>query len=509
MTALADFVPRALTTTAFRLAATSVAAFVIATAAIVFTLFWQTNALLTEHVVSGLRDETAELVAESRSGDLAALAAKVQAKSRPDGRALYILLGPAGEKLAGNLNRVPPELLDSPQGGVFRYDAGSDAQGRSERLAVAIQVDLEGGAKLVVGRDIEDQRGYAARVKTIFFAGFGLLALTGLLAGLGVSRSVLKRIEDITQTSRSIMAGDLARRVPVRDTGGGELDDLAASLNAMLERIEQLMNGLREVSDNIAHDLKTPLNRLRNRAEAALRDARGAEAYKEGLEQTIEEADELIKTFNALLLIARLEAGAIEESAERFDIGALVADVAELYQPVAEEEGLEIDIDAESGLIIEANRQLVSPGRRQPGRQRDQVRDARQGRWNARDQRAGRQARRFCRAFGGRSRARNSGLRPRACAQALREARGEPNEARHWAGLEPRCGGCAPPSRYGTARGQRTGALRHRRSAARLSGSERGGGASGMKDARSCRPGRGQASRSLRVSTMRRVSRRA
>jgi signal transduction histidine kinase len=360
VTALADFVPRALTTTAFRLAATSVAAFVIATAAIVFTLFWQTNALLTEHVVSGLRDETAELVAESRSGDLAALAAKVQAKSRPDGRALYILLGPAGEKLAGNLNRVPPELLDSPQGGVFRYDAGSDPQGRSERLAVAIQADLEGGAKLVVGRDIEDQRGYAARVKTIFFAGFGLLALTGLLAGLGVSRSVLKRIEDITQTSRSIMAGDLARRVPVRGTGGGELDDLAASLNAMLERIEQLMNGLREVSDNIAHDLKTPLNRLRNRAEAALRDARGAQAYKEGLEQTIEEADELIKTFNALLLIARLEAGAIEESAERFDIGALVADVAELYQPVAEEEGLEIDIDAESGLIIEANRQLVS-----------------------------------------------------------------------------------------------------------------------------------------------------
>ncbi len=359
MTALADLVPRALTTTAFRLAATSVAAFLIAAAIIVFTLFWQTNALLTEHVVSGLRDETAELVAESRSGDLAALAAKVQAKSRPDGRGLYILLGPAGEKLAGNLNRLPPELLDSPQGGVFRYDPGLDAQGRSDRLAVAIQADLEGGAKLVVGRDIEDQRGYAARVKTIFLAGFGLLALTGLLAGLGVSRSVLKRIEDITQTSRSIMAGDLARRVPVRDTGG-ELDDLAASLNAMLERIEQLMNGLREVSDNIAHDLKTPLNRLRNRAEAALRDARGAQAYKEGLEQTIEEADELIKTFNALLLIARLEAGAIEESAERFDVGALVADVAELYQPVAEEEGLEIDIDAESGLVIEANRQLVS-----------------------------------------------------------------------------------------------------------------------------------------------------
>ncbi len=446
MTALADLVPRALTTTAFRLAATSVAAFLIAAAIIVFTLFWQTNALLTEHVVSGLREETAELVAQSRSGDLAALGAKVQAKSRPDGRALYILLGPAGEKLAGNLNRLPPELLQSPQGGVFRYDAGADSQGDSERLAVAIQADLEGGAKLVVGRDIEDQRGYAARVKTIFLAGFGLLALTGLLAGLGVSRSVLKRIEDITATSRSIMAGDLGRRVPVRGTGG-ELDDLAGSLNAMLERIEQLMNGLREVSDNIAHDLKTPLNRLRNRAEAALRDGRGVDAYKEGLEQTIEEADELIKTFNALLLIARLEAGAIEESAERFDVGELVADVAELYQPVAEEAGLEIDIVADSGLFIEANRQLVSQavanlvdnaikyGARATGDglRTINVRVARQGDFaelSVADQGSGIPA---C-------------DRERALKRFVR-TRGEPNETRDGARLEPRRGGCASAPR--------------------------------------------------------------
>ena len=94
----------------------------------------------------------------------------------------------------------------------------------------------------------------------------------------------------------------------------------------MLERIEQLMAGLREVSDNIAHDLKTPLNRLRNRAEAALRDSsRASRAYREGLERTIEEADELIKTFNALLLIARLEAGAVEASGETFDLAVAVA----------------------------------------------------------------------------------------------------------------------------------------------------------------------------------------
>ena len=104
------------------------------------------------------------------------------------------------------------------------------------------------------------------------------------------------------------MAGDMSRRIPV-DGSGGELDALAQNLNEMLDRIEGLMSGLREVSDNIAHDLKTPLNRLRNSAEAALRDPRGGDAYREGLERTIEKSDELIKTFNALLLIARLEAG--------------------------------------------------------------------------------------------------------------------------------------------------------------------------------------------------------
>ena len=191
-----------------------------------------------------------------------------------------------------------------------------------------------------------------------FLVGFGLMALVGLAGGVLISRRVLARIGAITDTSRSIMAGDLSRRVPLSGAGD-ELDDLAGNLNDMLGRIELLMASMREVSDNIAHDLKTPLTRLRTRAEAALRDGREAGQYREALERTIEEADDLIKTFNALLLIARLEAGALEQSMGPVDLGAVVYDAAELYEPLAEERGLSLTVEAAEGVQVRGNRQLI------------------------------------------------------------------------------------------------------------------------------------------------------
>jgi signal transduction histidine kinase len=240
---------------------------------------------------------------------------------------------------------------------VFRYARDGDAPG-AKRLAVGIPVPVGPDQRLFIGRDVEAQSELAERIKRTFLWGFGALAVAALIAGLAIGRSVLRRVETINATTRSIMAGDLSRRVPV--TGSeDELDELSRNLNGMLDRIEQLMSGLREVSDNIAHDLKTPLNRLRNSAEAALRDPRGGDAYREGLEGAIEKADDLIKTFNALLLIARLEAGVVEESAETFDLGHLVHDVAELYEPVADEAGLALAIETRDGIAIRANRQLI------------------------------------------------------------------------------------------------------------------------------------------------------
>jgi signal transduction histidine kinase len=184
------------------------------------------------------------------------------------------------------------------------------------------------------------------------------MALFGIGGGYWVSRKLLARIDALAETTRTIMDGDLTGRLPVTGSGD-EIDRLSESLNLMLARLEQLMAGLREVSDNIAHDLKTPLNRLRNRVEQALREPYGEAAYREALERTIEEADGLIKTFNALLSIARIEAGAGGENREKLDVSALLRDVAELYEPVAEERGIELRAETDAPIFVRADRQLL------------------------------------------------------------------------------------------------------------------------------------------------------
>ena len=154
------------------------------------------------------------------------------------------------------------------------------------------------------------------------------------------------------------MRGDLSERLPIAGSDD-ELDRLSESLNAMLARIEHLLAGMQEVSHNIAHDLRTPLNRLRNRVEAALHARGGEEAARDALEKTIEEADGLIKTFNALLSIARLESGSAENEMRAVDLHEIVRDVAELYEPAAEQQGARIVIRGAQRCIVQGNRQLL------------------------------------------------------------------------------------------------------------------------------------------------------
>ncbi len=185
------------------------------------------------------------------------------------------------------------------------------------------------------------------------------MVVLGLAGGFFVTRRVLKRIDAMTQTARTIMQGDLHERLPIAGTGD-ELDRLAVNLNAMLERIEALMHGLKEVSDNIAHDLKTPLTRLRNRSEEALRASESLPQYRAALESTIEESDALIRTFNALLLIARAESGQARGDMIALDAAEIARGVGELYEPLADHKGLTLRVEASAAAPVRGNRELIS-----------------------------------------------------------------------------------------------------------------------------------------------------
>ena len=352
MTALS----RLVASTPFRLALVYMGAFILAAVLIVGFVAWRANDLLTSRTVEALASEVASLREHLQTGGPAGLVIAINERVAEPGANLYLLLDANGRKVAGNLSAMPTALGKGLGSEVFTYTRGSD---RANRLAVAVARSVPGNSTLIVGRDVEDQRQFAATIGRVALWSVGLLAALGVGAGLLASRGVLRRIDAVTVASHQIMSGDLSRRIPL-DGSGDEIDRLSAGLNAMLARIEDLMTALREVSDNIAHDLKTPLTRLRNRAEAALREPGADGSHRDALAKTMEEADELIKTFNALLLIARLEGGAVAESMAPADLAAIVGDVADLYEPVAEDAGLTLKLSAPATLTATINRELVS-----------------------------------------------------------------------------------------------------------------------------------------------------
>ena len=352
----------------------------------------------------------------------------IDARATRPGSNLYLVTTAAGEGLAGNVGSLATGILEQAGLDARRSIAGSRMPTRSEHYALVRVIQLPGGFRLLVGRDLEERE----RLRDIVFAAgrwsIAIVVVLGLAGGFFVTRRVLKRVDAMTETTQTIMQGDLSGRLPIAGTGD-ELDRLAGNLNAMLERIEALMHGLKEVSDNIAHDLKTPLTRLRNRCEEALRMSEDESQYRAALENTIEESDGLIRTFNALLMIARAESGQARDGMTEFDAAEIARDVGELYEPLADEKGLALKVEALGGGAGARQSRAGQPGARQSGRQRHQIRGA--------QRRAGRTAPsprswygRPARATASCSRLRipagHSGGRPRPRGRALRAARAEP-----------------------------------------------------------------------------------
>jgi signal transduction histidine kinase len=347
-----------LRTTAFKLTLVYLGIFVLFAATLLAYFALNTRRLITEQITATVNGEVSGLSEQYGQGGLRRLVIVVDVRSRRPGSSLYLVTTPSGEGLAGNVGSLEPGVLDHPGWLETNYHRLESPEGAEHRALVRV-VQLPGGFRLLVGRDLEERERLFGIVVNAGQWSLALVIVLGLLGGFFVSRRILSRIDAMTGTAQTIMAGDLSGRLPVAGTGD-ELDRLADNVNAMLERIEALMRGLKEVSDNIAHDLKTPLTRLRNRCEQALRSATGEASYRAALDATIAESDDLIRIFDALLMIARAESGQARENMTEFDASEIARDVGELYEPVADEKGIALKIDAPEAAPVRGNRELVS-----------------------------------------------------------------------------------------------------------------------------------------------------
>lgn len=346
-----------LRTTAFKLTLVYLVVFALFAAFLLVYFALNTRRLITEQITQTVDAEITGLAEQYNTGGIRRLVYVVEVRARRPGSSLYLVTSFNGEALAGNVGSLPPGLLDNPGWNETTYKRLDEADGAEHRALVRV-FQLPGGFRLLVGRDLEERE----RLYDIIVAAgrwsLAAVVLLGVAGGFFVTRRVLKRVDAMTETTRTIMDGDLTGRLPVAGTGD-ELDRLAVNLNAMLERIEALMRGLKEVSDNIAHDLRTPLTRLHNRCEEALRGSHSEPEYREALESTIEESEGLIRTFDALLMIARAESGQARDNMNEFDAAEVARDVGELYEPLAEQKGLALEVDAPAAVPVRGNRELV------------------------------------------------------------------------------------------------------------------------------------------------------
>ncbi len=345
-------------TTAFKLSAIYIVVFSAFAVAFVLYISWNANTILRQQLQDTITAEIRGLAEQGRIGGLAAIFQAIEERSHQPGASLYLITDVNGHILTGNITQVPADLFERPGMGMITVPYERNPGEGPTHLAMVQVLRLPGGFWMLVGRDIGEREEFSRVIGRALVWAVVLMIGLALVSWFFVSRRVLKRIDSVAGTSRRIMAGDLSGRLEVTGTGD-EFDRLAASLNAMLERIEQLLLQLKDVSDNIAHDLKTPLTRLRNRVEATLAGPPSDEAYRTALVGTIEESDRLIQTFNALLMIARIEAGSTESAMSEVEAGAIVRDVAELYEPAAEEKGVELEVVTPEPITLKASRELL------------------------------------------------------------------------------------------------------------------------------------------------------
>jgi signal transduction histidine kinase len=353
--------PSLFRTTAFRLTLLFLALFAASAAAFLAYIYISTAGEVTRRADDEVRREMASLQAVYARGGVDTLNQELIERASGDRPFLYLLMKPDGAPVTGNLASTPvlPKTASEartvfrvtqtdPDGAVIRHHAW----GRQKRLP--------SGELLFVGADIGDAQFYVLRIVHTIWGAMVLVVMLGLAGGLLVSRNVSRSMAGLVQVVSAVAAGDLDARAPVRGVRD-EYDELSAGLNAMLDRVERLMGATRHAGDAIAHDLRSPLTRQRARLEAALIEVEAGKADPTAaLAQALEDSDQVLKTFNAVLAISRLQAAGQAPDLEVFDPAALAADVSELYEPLCQDKGVAFAAELSRGLAVKANREFLA-----------------------------------------------------------------------------------------------------------------------------------------------------
>lgn len=351
--------PRVLRTATFRLGLLYVVLFGASAIVLFATLYWSMTRYAAGQIRVDVEAEVATLTAEARYVGLGQLAQTIAERlSVPEGRsARYLLLDTDGRQIAGNLPPIPVRAGWSkftPPASVDHKD-GEDEE---ERKIIGFALSLPKGGLLFVGHDTEQLVELRELVVGAFAWASGVTLGLALLGAAVLSQGFLRRIEAFNCTTSRIIEGNLTERVPTRNTGD-ELDRLASNVNRMLDRIQELMEGLRQVSSDIAHDLRTPMARLRQGLETARRRASSVAEYEEAFDQAINETDGILRTFGALLRIAQIEAGTRRAGFSAVNLSVLFETIVEAYAAVAEDHGQTLSGHIASGVIVRGDKELL------------------------------------------------------------------------------------------------------------------------------------------------------
>ena len=331
---------RLLRTTALRVSLGYAALFTLVTAAALGAVYWSASQYIDSQIRIGLTNEMTDLANYAQGQPLGKLVENIDkhATVGTANRRFYILVSPDGRKLAGNLREWPGSVTDD---GKVRnvwldYALVPGRAPEEDEFVTGIARRLPDGRRLFIGQGIERAEDLTEYTLDAILIVLGATALIAVGIAIQMGRTMQARLDRISGTLGAIMHGDLSRRLPL-SRRNDEFDELARRINEMLTRVEQLMKGMRQVTDNVAHDLRSPLNRLRSRLEVTLLRPREEHAYREVIQEGVDEIEGLLRTFNAILRIAQAEAGSYEIAGAAIDLAALASDMVELYQAPAED----------------------------------------------------------------------------------------------------------------------------------------------------------------------------